>query len=979
MRRRDRGWATLERLEDRRLLAADDAEPVAIIGGDLSERGQWPWVVSLQSSGGFHFCGGSLIAADAVLTAAHCVEGQSVNRLRAVVGRTDLTSTDGERLGVSEILIHPDYNALLNDFDVAVLLLDDVASAEPIAYLDASQTDLAAPGVDATALGWGSTREGGPSVSDLRQVNVPIVSSAIANQPAAYNGRITSRMLPAGLAAGGKDSCQGDSGGPLLVPDGEGDFSVAGIVSWGEGCARPNKYGIYTRVTEVAPWIDDIVKLEPAGTVSFAQDRYLTDGLADIKLRDADLQSADTVDVVVRSEAGDRETISLASVGAGRFQGTIPISAAEVSVQDGMLNVAGPELIHVDYQDQDDGTGATVITTDSARVIEDDFADDAEGAQVIAADETIRGEIELSGDVDWFQFESETGRAYEVSVLLNGSLDDSVVAILAEDGEMVLGFDDDSGRGLGSKVTFVPAAGGTNFIEVAGFGASVGTYDLLVEEVDLPDDDHANGAASATEVSIPSRARGNLESPTDVDWFAFDAVAGTNYQIDVNLSRGTLDDSLLRLFDTDGRTELEFNDDADFFTLESTIYWGADTSGRRFFEVSGFQGEQGTYEVSITAIDDDHGNLAGDATRLDVSDTTTRANGEITPSDVDWFVFTAAADEFYDLRTRLGTLPDSVLTIYDQDGVTPLANNDQNGSSNSSRILWQAEAAGDYFVEVTGFLDRAGTYELTVREVNPPSDDIGNRADLAMPISIPSDTTGNIQYVADVDWFAFEAFEGQRYTLQTQLGSLDDSVLRLFDSDGKTLLAKNDDVEFPDLSSRIVWTADSDGMKFIEVSAFDGERGRYTLEAARELAAGDLNQDNHVDASDIDFLFARIRDADDDEQLDLNNDDRVDSEDVDHLITEILGTVAGDTDLNGKVEFADFLRLSAAFGSAGGFADGNFDGDEVIQFPDFLILASNFGSDTTAEASRQVDPPSVIDLPPRGAHSKQSSRFDDPA
>ena len=87
----------------------------------------------------------------------------------------------------------------------------------------------------------------------LRKVDVPLVSSKRCE--AAYPDQISDTMICAGLDKGGKDSCQGDSGGPLLVKLADGTRALAGVVSWGEGCARPQKFGVYSKVNAVTAWI----------------------------------------------------------------------------------------------------------------------------------------------------------------------------------------------------------------------------------------------------------------------------------------------------------------------------------------------------------------------------------------------------------------------------------------------------------------------------------------------------------------------------------------------------------------------------------------------------------------------------------------------------------------------------------------------------------------------------------------------------
>lgn len=232
-----------------------------IIGGEEAEPGAWPWMAALVSSDSpdafnGQFCGGSLIAPTWVLTAAHCTEGATAAGIDVVLGRHILSSNDGERIRVAEIINHPNYNANTVDSDIALLRLSRAASQTAVSPLSQSNLSLAVPGTNATVTGWGNTSTTGASFPDeLRQVTVPLVSNPTCNAPNSYNGAITDNMLCAGFAQGGKDSCQGDSGGPLVVPDGNGGWVQAGVVSWGFGCAEPNLYGVYARVSNFHSWI----------------------------------------------------------------------------------------------------------------------------------------------------------------------------------------------------------------------------------------------------------------------------------------------------------------------------------------------------------------------------------------------------------------------------------------------------------------------------------------------------------------------------------------------------------------------------------------------------------------------------------------------------------------------------------------------------------------------------------------------------
>lgn len=229
-----------------------------IVGGENAQQGEIPYIVSLRGSSGSHFCGGSLISQKWVLTAAHCVRGGTVKEIW--IGLLDQKNSAGaEKIKPAKIIAHEKYNASTLENDFALIELSQNSSFAPIALNDIEinldETVNSEPIMSMTS-GWGATKESSYTLPNmLQKVSVPLVSEKNCNAPEAYKGKIKESMICAGLKAGGKDSCQGDSGGPLVVSNADGSHTLIGVVSWGEGCARANKYGVYSKVNYAFEWI----------------------------------------------------------------------------------------------------------------------------------------------------------------------------------------------------------------------------------------------------------------------------------------------------------------------------------------------------------------------------------------------------------------------------------------------------------------------------------------------------------------------------------------------------------------------------------------------------------------------------------------------------------------------------------------------------------------------------------------------------
>ncbi|MEU5362103.1 serine protease [Streptomyces sp. NPDC005925] len=219
------------------------AAPQPIVGGTTTTTSSYPFMMQITDSGQNQFCGGTLVSPTKVVTAAHCMVGETTSSVRVVGGRTYLNGTNGTVARVSRIWINPGYTDATNGDDVAVLTLSTSMPYATAGYVSSGQTSVYAAGTTARILGWGTTSSGGSSSNQLRTATVPITSDSTC--AGAYGSDfVQSDMVCAGYSSGGVDTCQGDSGGPLLVGG-----VLAGITSWGEGCAEAGFPGVYTRLT----------------------------------------------------------------------------------------------------------------------------------------------------------------------------------------------------------------------------------------------------------------------------------------------------------------------------------------------------------------------------------------------------------------------------------------------------------------------------------------------------------------------------------------------------------------------------------------------------------------------------------------------------------------------------------------------------------------------------------------------------------
>uniref|UniRef100_A0A6I8RH61 Serine protease 36 n=1 Tax=Xenopus tropicalis TaxID=8364 RepID=A0A6I8RH61_XENTR len=250
-----------------------------IVGGTDAREGAWPWQVSLRYRG-FHICGGSVIGTQWILTAAHCFG----NWLPWTGYPNEITYT------VDRIIVNPQYNSSTLFGDIALIRL-----TSPITYTKyilpvclPSTSNSFTDGMECWVTGWGTislyvTNENADSQHcTLQEVMTPLINRTRCDQMyhidspvSASSEIIPSDQICSGYSDGGKDSCKGDSGGALVCKI-QGVWYQIGIVSWGVGCALPNRPGVYTLVPAYQSWLssynatENTINVDNPGTTTAA-------------------------------------------------------------------------------------------------------------------------------------------------------------------------------------------------------------------------------------------------------------------------------------------------------------------------------------------------------------------------------------------------------------------------------------------------------------------------------------------------------------------------------------------------------------------------------------------------------------------------------------------------------------------------------------------------------------------------------------
>jgi len=506
------------------------------------------------------------------------------------------------------------------------------------------------------------------------------------------------------------------------------------------------------------------------------------------------------------------------------------------------------------------GTGTyTLSVTDTGVTEVEDFAAGTGTTGAVAVRGSAAGEVEVSGDGDWFAVALQAGRTYRID--LEGSSSGKgtlgnphLRGVHDADGVLIAGTaNDDGGMGFDSRVTFTAAKAGTYYVAAGASGSGTGTYTLSVTDVTEGDDFGAwTGTRGA--VAVGGSASGEVEFSDDRDWFAVTLQAGQIYRIDLegapNGSGTLINPCLWGVHGADGVLVAGTTNDNGGWSDNSRLMFTAPETGTWYVAAGAAGSGIGTYTLSVTdtgvTAANDHAAGTGTTGAVAVGGSVT---GEVDfPEDRDWFAVALQAGKTYwiDLEgapSGTGTLSDPYLWgVHDADGVLIAGTrNDNGGFGSDSRLKFTASESGTHYVAAGGYWLDTGTYTLSVTEL---PDDYAASTETLGAVAVGASATGGIDFFGDHDWFAVTLEAGRTYRIDlegmwTGDGTLGDPYLRgVHDADGVLIAGTTKDHGGAGNNSRLWFTATEAGTYYVAAGGAGDETGTYTL-SVTEVSEGD--------------------------------------------------------------------------------------------------------------------------------------------
>ena len=488
--------------------------------------------------------------------------------------------------------------------------------------------------------------------------------------------------------------------------------------------------------------------------------------------------------------------------------------------------------------------------------VRDDYAASTATTGVLAANGSSSGNIEGTGDADWFRITLTAGQTYRLEALgydsSNGTLRDPLLRLYNASGVQVAS-DDDGGTGLNALLTYTATASGTYYLGASSYGSGTGTY-----QVRASSDDFAASTATTGSATVNTVRSASIESAGDQDWFRVSLTAGNTYTITLKGAPsgvGTLADPLLDgIFDASGLRIAGTSNDDYGSGRESRVVFTPTASGTYYVSAAAYGSHTGSYQLLVAgAADTDI--AASTATTASLA-AGSSLRSLITPAnDVDWVRTTLTAGQTYVIELNADTAASNPLSdpyfrgIYNAAGaLLGGTSNDDYGIGLNSRVTFTPTASGTYYLAAGGYGSQIGAYELRLTPLGAAqvTDNEAASTATAAALTLGTARTGSIDFARDVDWFRVSLTAGQSYRITARgadsgAGTLaDPEIGGLYDASGRIIVGTGNDNSAGTPDAQTLFTATATGTYYVAVNAADDGTGSYSVTVASVAANTDL-------------------------------------------------------------------------------------------------------------------------------------------
>ena len=466
----------------------------------------------------------------------------------------------------------------------------------------------------------------------------------------------------------------------------------------------------------------------------------------------------------------------------------------------------------------------------------DDHGDGPSEAASIVLSQVVGGAMDHALDADYFEFEAEAGRKYNITLAYSAESALRVTLHLPGEGAPQRLVKNGHVPGtLGVRVPWVVPTSGVYYLAVDSGEGATGEYTLAITPAMAAPDDHGEGPANATNISVGQTVTGSLDYESDTDFFKVQVETGTTYRIQGESHHFKV--GRLRVLGTDGRMEA-----SDIVALEIDLGYKwrfqgePEESGLYYLVIDDLRGRIGGYTFSIGTIAapmDDHGDDASSATVLPLGEI---VQGSIErPFDKDYFHLDVEVGRQYNILLNHISIPYQPVTLFATDRVTPVLEYSPTDGRpfKGSFIPWVPTGSADYFLLFRSPDNDLGDYTLAVYPAIAGSDDHGDAVAEATRMEVDELVPGVLDREGDVDYFRFMAAAGLEYDISADYGSLDDARLSLYGLDGVTPESSFVGRGREGQQDTIRWIAPASGEYHVVVWRPSGEVGAYTLEVGQ--------------------------------------------------------------------------------------------------------------------------------------------------